>query len=90
MIFGTDYNGGGMFVVERIFEEGTVRPEAFLLKIVFTVITISTVYKGGEIVPSFFIGATLGAVLATVFGLPLGLGAAIGMVAFLLRSQIVR
>lgn len=82
MIFGTDYNGGGMFVVERIFEEGTVRPEAFLLKIVFTVITISAGYKGGEIVPSFFIGATLGAVLATVFGLPLGLGAAIGMVAF--------
>lgn len=82
MIFGTDYNGGGMFVVERIFEEGTVRPEAFLLKIIFTVITVTAGYKGGEIVPSFFIGATLGGALAAVFGLPIGFCAAIGMVAF--------
>lgn len=82
MIFGTDYNGGGIFVIERIFEEGTVRPEAFLLKIIFTVITVSAGYKGGEIVPSFFIGATLGAVLAGVFGLPIGFCAAIGMIVF--------
>ena len=82
MIFGTDYNGGGMFVIERIFEEGTVRPEAFLLKIIFTVITVSAGYKGGEIVPSFFIGATLGAALASIFGLPIGFCAAIGMTVF--------
>ncbi len=82
MIFGTDYNGGGVFVIERIFEEGTVRPEAFLLKIVFTLITVSSGYKGGEIVPSFFIGATLGAALASVFGLPIGFCAAIGMTVF--------
>ncbi len=82
MIFGTDYNGGGIFVIERIFEEGTVYPAAFLLKIVFTLVTVSAGYKGGEIVPSFFIGATLGAVLATVVGLPIGFCAAIGMVAF--------
>ncbi len=82
MIFGTDYNGGGMFVIDRIFEEGAVRPEAFLLKMVFTVITVSVGYKGGEIVPSFFIGATLGAALAAVFGLPVGFCTAIGMVAF--------
>lgn len=82
MIFGTDYNGGGMFVIERIFEEGIIRPEAFLLKIVFTVITVSAGYKGGEIVPSFFIGATLGAALSFVFGLPIGFCAAIGMTVF--------
>lgn len=82
LIFGTDYNGGGMFVVERIFEEKTVLPEAFLLKIIFTVVTVSAGYKGGEIVPSFFIGATLGATLASVFGLPVSLCAAIGMTAF--------
>lgn len=81
-IFGTDYNGGGMFVIERIFEEGAVNPEAFLLKIIFTVITVSAGYKGGEIVPSFFIGATLGAALAAVFGLPIGFCAAIGMIVF--------
>ncbi len=82
MIFGTDYNGGGMFVAERIFEKGIVRPEAFLLKIIFTVVTVSAGYKGGEIVPSFFIGATLGAALAAVFGLPVRFCAAIGMTAF--------
>ena len=82
LIFGTDYNGGGFFVVERIFEEGTVRHEAFLLKIIFTVITISAGYKGGEIVPSFFIGATLGATLSLLFGIPVAFAAAIGMTAF--------
>ncbi len=82
LIFGTDYNGGGIFVIERIFEEATVKPEAFLLKIIFTVITISAGFKGGEIVPSFFIGSTLGAALAGVMGLPIGLSAAIGMIAF--------
>lgn len=45
------YNGGGMDVIERIFEEGVVRPEAFLLKIIFTSITIGAGFKGGEIVP---------------------------------------
>ena len=82
LIFGTDYNGGGMFVIKRIFEEGTFNPEAFLLKMIFTVITVSSGYKGGEIVPSFFIGATLGAALSSVFGLPVGFAAAIGMTAF--------
>ncbi len=82
LIFGTDYNGGGMFVIERIFEEGTVHPEAFLLKIIFTVITVSAGYKGGEIVPSLFIGATLGAALSLIFGLPIGFAAAIGMTVF--------
>lgn len=82
LIFGTDYNGGGMFVTERIFEGGAVRPEAFLLKMIFTVITVAAGYKGGEIVPSFFIGATLGAALSPFLGLSAELGAAIGMVAF--------
>lgn len=83
LVFGTDYNGGGIFVIERIFAEGTVRPEAFLLKIIFTVITVSAGYKGGEIVPSFFIGSTLGATLSPIFGLSAEFGAATGLIAFL-------
>ncbi len=82
LIFGTDYNGGGMFVVERIFDGVTVRPEAFLLKIIFTVITVSVGFKGGEIVPSFFIGATLGAILSPIIGMSAPFGAALGMTAF--------
>ncbi len=82
LIFGTDYNGGGIFVAERIFEEGIVRPEAFLLKMVFTAVTVCSGYKGGEVLPSFFIGATLGAALSPILGLPTGFCAAIGMATF--------
>lgn len=77
-----DYNGGGINVIERIFENGEVRPEAFILKTVFTVITISVGYKGGEIVPSLFIGATLGGAVSSLVGLTPAMGAAVGMSAF--------
>ena len=74
------YNGGGMDVIERIFEEGVVRPEAFLLKMIFTSITIGAGFKGGEIVPSFFTGATFGCLFAILTGASAPLCAAIGMV----------
>ena len=52
LLCGTaDYNGGGIAVIERVFESGAVRPEAFLLKILFTAVTIGAGFKGGEIVP---------------------------------------
>ena len=76
-----DYNGGGMDVIERIFAEGIVRPEAFLLKILFTAVTIGAGYKGGEIVPTLFIGATLGGALSFLVGLSPAFGAAVGMAA---------
>ena len=59
--------------------EGSVRYEAFALKILFTVICISAGYKGGEIIPTLFIGATLGGSMALILGLPVGTGAAVGM-----------
>lgn len=73
-----EYNGGGIDVIERVFE-GSVRYEAFALKILFTVICISAGYKGGEIIPTLFIGATLGGSMALILGLPIGTGAAVGM-----------
>ncbi len=76
-----DYNGGGFDVVGRIFTDGSVRPEAFLLKILFTAITIGAGFKGGEIVPSLFIGATLGGTLSFLLGLTPSFGAAVGMTA---------
>lgn len=76
-----DYNGGGLEIVEHIFTTGEVKYEAFLLKILFTVITISVGFKGGEIVPTFYIGATLGATLGVLVGISPALGAAIGMAA---------
>ncbi len=73
-----DYNGGGINIIENVFN-GNVKYEAFALKILFTVICVSCGYKGGEIIPTLFIGATLGGILALLLGLPLGTGAAIGM-----------
>lgn len=52
----------------------------FLLKMVFTCLTLCVGFKGGEIVPSLFIGATLGSFMSTVLNLPPDLCAACGMV----------
>lgn len=77
----TDYNGGGVPVIERIFSHGEVRYEAFALKIIFTAISIAAGFKGGEIIPTMFIGATLGGSLATLLGMNPGFGAAVGIAA---------
>lgn len=73
-----DYNGGGIDVIERVFE-GDVKYEAFAIKILFTIICVSCGYKGGEIIPTLFIGATLGGTIACLFSLPVATGAATGM-----------
>lgn len=77
----TDYNGGGIHIIERIFEENSARPEAFLLKIIFTAITIGAGFKGGEIIPTLFIGATLGGTISLMIGLSPAFGAAVGVAA---------
>ncbi|MBS5520649.1 MAG: chloride channel protein [Clostridiales bacterium] len=74
----TDYMGAGMDVIEKSFHDGA-RPEAFLLKMVFTSLALGAGFKGGEIVPSFFIGATFGSLAGPFIGLPLSLSAACGM-----------
>jgi H+/Cl- antiporter ClcA len=82
VIVGTgDYNGGGINVIMRIFENGEVRYEAFALKILFTAITVAAGYKGGEIIPTLFIGATLGGALGVLLGISPAFGAALGMAA---------
>ena len=60
---------------------GEVLRWAFLWKLVFTVLTLGSGFKGGEVTPLFVIGATLGHSLAVVLGLPPGYGAALGFVA---------
>ncbi len=78
-LVGTDYNGAGMSVIKKAIEEGSVHPEAFLLKAVFTGITLGCGYKGGEIVPSFFVGACFGGWIAPILGIDASFGAAIGL-----------
>ena len=77
----TDYNGAGMEVVTAAVEEGAAHPEAFILKMLFTAITLAAGYKGGEVVPSFFIGATFGCVAGPLLGIPAGFAAALGLIA---------
>ena len=77
----TDYNGAGMGVIARAIEQGEAHPEAFACKLIFTAITLAAGYKGGEVVPSFFVGATFGCVVGPLLGIPAGFAAAIGLVA---------
>ena len=53
----------------------------WILKMLFTIVTLSVGFQGGEVTPLFTIGATLGTVLATIVGIPLPLAAALGYAA---------
>ncbi|HJB99830.1 MAG TPA: chloride channel protein [Candidatus Flavonifractor merdavium] len=74
-----DYNGAGEAVLHAAVS-GHARPEAFLLKMLFTTITLGAGFKGGEIVPVFFTGATFGCTVAPLLGLHPSFGAGLGMV----------
>ena len=76
----TDYNGAGMPVIAHAVENGEASPTAFLLKILFTAVTLAAGFKGGEVVPSFFVGATFGCVVGPLLGVPAPFAAAIGLV----------
>lgn len=77
----TDYMGPGAELIVKAVEYGEARPLDFFWKLLLTAITMKAGFKGGEIVPSFCIGATLGCVLGQILGLAPGLCAACGMVA---------
>ncbi len=66
-----DYNGAGMDVIERAVA-GEASGWAWVLKLLFTAVTIGFGFKGGEVVPSFFVGATFGCVAGLLLGLPPG------------------
>ena len=61
--------------------QGSADWYAFALKIVFTAITIAAGFKGGEIVPAFFVGSTFGCVAGSLIGIDPSVGAAIGFIA---------
>lgn len=73
-----DYNGAGMPIIERCFENEYVS-SAFLLKMLFTAVTLGCGFKGGEIVPSFVVGATFGCLFGNLIGFSPALCTAVGM-----------
>ncbi|TCK93186.1 H+/Cl- antiporter ClcA [Natranaerovirga hydrolytica] len=79
LIGSRDYLGRGLPMVNQAFE-GQVPYFAFLAKIVFTAITMGTGFRGGEVIPLFFIGATLGNTLSFLVNLPTSFLAALGMI----------
>ena len=73
------FNGAGMdMALEAV--QGHADRYSFLLKMLFTAITLAAGFKGGEIVPTFCIGATFGCVLGGLLGLDAGLCGALGLV----------
>ena len=80
LLTGGDYNGAGMGVIANAIEKGQAAPEAFLWKMLFTAITLAVGFKGGEVVPSFFVGAAFGCVFGPLLGIPAGFSAAAGLI----------
>lgn len=76
----TDYNGVGSHVIEKAISDGQAAPEAFVLKLLFTAVTLAVGFRGGEIVPTFFVGATFGCVFGGLIGLNPSFAAALGLV----------
>ncbi len=77
----SDYLGLGVPTILRSFTDANLPVPAFALKILFTAVTLGAGFLGGEVTPLFFVGAALGNVLARALGLPLALGAGVGLAA---------
>lgn len=81
LIGTSDYLGLGVPMIVRAFSDPGLPSYAFAAKLVFTAVTLSAGFLGGEVTPLFFVGATLGSVLGRWLGLPLELGAGVGIAA---------
>jgi len=71
----------GDLTISSFFQPGKIVEWAWFWKLLFTVITLSSGFKGGEVTPLFFIGAALGNALSGMMGGPNDLFAALGFVA---------
>lgn len=73
------YNGAGMDMALKAVG-GQADWFDFMMKLLFTAVTLSAGFKGGEIVPTFCIGATFGCLVGSIIGLDPGFAAALGLV----------
>ena len=73
------YNGAGMDMALGA-AQGNANWFDFIMKMLFTAITLAAGFKGGEIVPTFCIGATFGCVVGGLLGLDAGLCGALGLI----------
>jgi H+/Cl- antiporter ClcA len=82
----SDYLGLGVPMIVRSFHDPNLPIYAFALKLVFTAVTLGAGFLGGEVTPLFFVGAALGNTLARALGIPLELGAGVGLAAVFAAS----
>nr|WP_294375138.1 chloride channel protein [uncultured Clostridium sp.] len=75
------YCGLGTNIISSSFNGNVIYSYDWLLKFIFTIITLSAGFQGGEVTPLFSIGASLGIFLGTILGMPLELCAALGYAA---------
>jgi len=75
------YSGLGTNLINASFSNGKIYSYDWAFKIILTILTLAAGYQGGEVTPLFSIGASLGVVLASLFGLPSLLIAALGYIA---------
>lgn len=75
------YSGLGTNIIEASFSGQTVYYYDWIMKFLFTILTLSAGFQGGEVTPLFTIGSSLGVVLASLLGLPTPLIAALGYAA---------
>ncbi len=86
-VVGTsDYLGLGVPTIVRSFVDPSLSPFAFAWKLIFTAVTLGAGFLGGEVTPLFFVGAALGSVLARLLGIPIDLGAGVGLAAVFAAS----
>mgnify|MGYP006280249241 CR=1 FL=1 len=82
VLVGTrDYLGLSLPLADSALAGDHTSASVFALKLLFTVVTLGFGFYGGEVTPLFVIGSSLGAWLATLFGLDIALVAALGYVA---------
>lgn len=81
LLYGGRYSGLGTNIISAAFNDGEIYYWDFILKLVFTVVTLSAGFQGGEVTPLFAIGASFGAVIAVIFNMPVVLFAALGYAA---------
>ncbi|MEI8089258.1 MAG: voltage-gated chloride channel family protein [Opitutaceae bacterium] len=78
---GVSSNEPSAITLLSSFEAGGAGTWSWAWKLIFTVVTVASGFKGGEVTPLFFIGATLGHTLALLLGAPVDLLAGLGLIA---------
>lgn len=81
LLLGNRYTGLGTSVINNAVNNGKADYYDFALKMLFTALTMGIGFKGGEIVPTMFIGSTFGCAVGSLLGLNPMFGAAVGIVA---------